>query len=65
MPPGEDLKRILGKIQEGVARGREDKIISLSLTYICLFVVLDEFSKLKVPSDYGNLEKGTQGTGNE
>ncbi len=30
---------------------------ALLLTYICLFVVLDEFSKLKVPSNNGHLER--------
>lgn len=32
---------------------------ALLLTYICLFVVLDEFSKLEVPSNNGNLEGET------
>lgn len=34
---------------------------ALLLTYICLFVVLDEFSELKVSSNNGDLQKEIDG----
>lgn len=38
---------------------RKGQSTALLLTYICLFVVLDEFSELKVSSDDGNLDTET------
>lgn len=37
----------------------DQRSAALLLTYICLFVVLDKFSELKVPSNNRHLEAGT------
>lgn len=49
----------LGENRWGIDGWTEEKkagAAALPLTYICLFVVLDEFSELKVPGDNGDLE---------
>lgn len=51
------MKCILGEIEEYTLAG--GRIGALLLTYICLFVVLDEFSELKVSSNNRHLERET------
>lgn len=49
-----------GRIGEGWMEERKRESAALLLTYICLFVVLDEFSELKVPSNNSHLERNRE-----